>query len=199
MTRMLHRRPWSVIALALIALLGALGGSGYAAATLNGDHNRTRSTTGAKFKRTTITTTERSKSKRGKSAAGTAQAGVTVRSFSFVEGSNTSRQILNFAGVVIRASCQNNDLNVTVNATGPGQLQSASTHTTDKDETAFNETLREVPEQQAINILPARENSQLGHTEITRRNGQQVSIHWAADSPGILDDCVFSGNAVTGG
>jgi hypothetical protein len=191
------RRPSSVIAIAPIALLVALGSSGYAAVTLN-DQNKNPSTAGTKLNRNTIPATEVNESRRGKSRAHTAQVGTTVRSFSFVEGSNASREILNFAGVVIRASCQNNDLHVTVAASGSGQLQSASTHTTDKDETAFNETLRELAAG-PVNILPARDNSQLGHTEITRRSGQQVSIHWAADNPGIIDDCVFSGNAVTGG
>ena len=197
MPRMLLRRPSSVIAIAATALLVALGGTGYAV-TLNGDQNKNPSAAGTKLKRNTIPTTEVNVAKRGKSRAHTAQVGATVRSFSFVEGSNTSRTILDFAGVVIRASCQNNAVGVTVSASGTGQLQSASTHTTDKDETAFNETLRKLPAS-FVNILPARRNSQLGHTEITREDGRQVSIHWAADSPGEINDCVFSGNAVTGG
>jgi hypothetical protein len=202
MPRVPFTTPSPALAVALIALFVALGGSGYAAVTLNGDQIKNRSIAGEKLKRNTITATEISESKLDKVRARAAQGTTTARRFSFVEGSNTGfQQIMSLDGVVIRARCQSNDLDVSirVSPSGPGLLQSASTDTTDTGRTAFNETLRAVPVEE-VNILPVRDNNQIGHTEVTRENGTQVSIDWQADNggPGAIDDCMFAGNAVRG-
>jgi hypothetical protein len=181
--RMLRRRPSPAMAVAVTALFAALGGSGYAAATITDDAVR---------------------------KSGLAQVGGTVERFSFLAAKGTiERPILDLEGVRLRAGCDSDGhLRVRVDVTGPGQIQSASTHTTDTDEDAFNETLADFPGG-LVDLLPARTNNQLGHTEVARQNGRSVSITWQADNPGagwresssntIRHQCVFTGNAVLGG
>lgn len=186
MPRTILRRPSPAMAVAVTALFGALGGSGYAAAT--------------------ITATDV-----GASRAGHANSAQTVTSESFrflAEFGAPTRTILDFGGVTIRAGCGSGDLDVRVDMAGPGQLQSASTHTTDKDEDAYNETVG-VFDGPSVDVLPARDNDQLGHTEVVRQNGGSVSLTWQADNPSpgwktgpgttTTHQCVFTGNAVSGG
>jgi hypothetical protein len=180
MPRTFIRPPSAATAIALIALFAALSGSGYAAVHLD----------------------------RGENARIAQGAGISDR-FSFLAGPGTDREILNLAGVTIRARCTAlGDLRVDVDVTGGGQLQSASTSTSDDDATAFNETRRAFPGG-AADILPVRDFHQLGHTEIARQSGGSVSLDWQADNPGLpwpvspntttTHRCVFTGNAVLGG
>lgn len=203
------RRPSPALAVALIALFVALGGSGYAAVKINGSQIEDRSIAGNKIKRDTLTGTEVRESKLKNIVARGAATGEAVRSFIFAGSASTApRNILFFHGVSINASCTNGDLEVRVRSIPfkTGQLETASTSTTDSAATAFNERVKAFTDGGAIDILPTQDDNQLGHTEIYRTTGGPVSLYWQAENPALQWQpgvpalrCLFTGNAVYGG
>jgi hypothetical protein len=207
MSRWVGRRPSPALVVALIALFVALGGSGYAAVKINGSQIEDRSIDGNKIKRDTVTGTEVRESKLKNIVASGAATEGTVRRFAYA--GPAPRNILFFRGISINASCTNGDLEVRVRSISPfrpGQLQTASTSTTATGATAFNERVRAFTDGGAIDILPARDNNQLGHTEIFRSGEDPVSLLWQADNPSLqlvpnapAVRCLFRGNAIFGG
>jgi hypothetical protein len=195
--------------IALVALFVALGGSGYAAVKISGSQIEDRSIVGNKIKRDTLTGTEVRESKLKSTVASGAARARTERAFTFAGPANTPpRNILSFNGVSINASCTNGDLEVRVRSIPfrTGQVQTASTSTTDNGATAFNERVRAFTDGGAIDLLPTRDDNQLGHTEVFRTTVGAVSIHWQAENPALqwapnvpALRCLFTGNAVHGG
>jgi len=138
-------------------------------------------------------------------AAKGAQLSATT-GFSFLASPGTSREIMNFGSVSIRARCSGSgDLSVTLSSFGPVQIQSASTDTLRLDDDAYNEVVTG-DTTEPVNLLPHRDVNQIGHTEVAKT--KPVSINWQADNPGEPRDtagpggpdapytCVFTGTAV---
>jgi len=202
---------------AVVALFVGLGGSGYAAVTINGHQIDNRSIDGLKLKRHAVTDAELKSSIVGHSSArGVAAQAIQTAGFSFhTEGAKDWQEVLNFGGVFIQARCSRVsadrfDLDVRLGKIGGGgQLQSASIASKSAGARVSNEMALPLAAGATVNILPESDDNQVGHSEVAS-GGTAVSILWQADnrgetwsgiSPGsgTTFRCVFAGTATRGG
>jgi hypothetical protein len=135
-----------------------------------------------------------------------------ARAFRFeAEKGTSTRVIMSAFNVLIAAGCDSEGdgrLKVKMRLTAPGQLQSASVSTSDKNADAINEITGIYQRKpRAINILSSKTDNQIGHTEVITGTGGVVSIHWQADNPSRSYDrelpgesvqhrCLFAGTAI---
>src|SRR4051794_18100889 len=108
-------RPSPAMVVAMLALFVAIGGTAYAAATINGSTITDRSIAGRKVIGNTLTGTEINESSLASvpQAANAATVGkMTVRKVLYSPTSNTATPttILHLGGLVLTATCNNGDI-----------------------------------------------------------------------------------------
>jgi hypothetical protein len=121
-------RPSPALIVAIFALFSAIGGSAYAAGTINGKSLKNHSVAGKKLKPDTLGGTQINESQLGavsraanadNAANADAVGGITIRKVFYAPPTNsaTPTTILQLGGLVLTATCNNGDLEVVMTST----------------------------------------------------------------------------------
>jgi hypothetical protein len=222
MKALLRFRPSPAMAVAMVALFVSLGGVSYGVATGSIDSREIRNNTVSSadirnnnvrsrdirdanvvsrdILNNAVTGSDVRESTLAEVPSAGAVDGISAQKVNFAGTAGTaSATVLNLLGVTFAASCDGSgDLDVRVSSANGGQIQSASTDTTDVGETALNELSAQFTGT-SQDILAARDDNQLGHTEVRTNQGGVVTVNWQADNPGFAGNvCLFSGTGFAG-
>jgi hypothetical protein len=112
-------RPSPALIVASISLVIALGGTAYAAATINGSTIVDHSIAGRKLINNTLTGTQIKESGLGSVPNATTVGGITVRKIFYAPATNstTAKTILHLGGLLLRATCAGGGVEVVVTST----------------------------------------------------------------------------------